>query len=77
MTQPILGPIVMRQVQERLLSFGVDRAPIDSPKEFADFLQTDIKRWSQLVRFCVVRSSDARGHAAIRGARGDGSKDDY
>jgi tripartite-type tricarboxylate transporter receptor subunit TctC len=39
-----------RQVQERLLSFGVDRAPIDSPGQFADFLRTDIARWTNLVK---------------------------
>jgi hypothetical protein len=33
-----------------LLSLGVDRAPIDSPKEFADFLRTDIARWTKLVQ---------------------------
>ena len=32
------GVLNNRQVQERLLSLGVDRAPIDSPQEFADFL---------------------------------------
>jgi hypothetical protein len=32
------------------LGLGVDRAPIDSVKEFADFLRTDIQRWTKLVR---------------------------
>jgi tripartite-type tricarboxylate transporter receptor subunit TctC len=39
-----------RETQEKLLSYGVDPAPIDSTREFADFLRTDIKRWSRLVR---------------------------
>lgn len=49
LNQEIVGILNNRQVQERLLAFGVDRAPIDSPKEFADFLQTDIRRWTKLV----------------------------
>lgn len=55
LSQDIVAILNSRQVQERLLSFGVDRAPIDSPKEFADFLQTDIKRWSQLVREAGIK----------------------
>lgn len=55
LNQDIVAILNSRQAQERLLSFGVDRAPIDSPKEFADFLQTDIKRWSQLVREAGIK----------------------
>jgi tripartite-type tricarboxylate transporter receptor subunit TctC len=50
LNQDIVAILNGRQAQERLLSFGVDRAPIDTPKEFADFLQTDIRRWTKLVR---------------------------
>jgi tripartite-type tricarboxylate transporter receptor subunit TctC len=50
LNQEIVTILNNRQVQERLLSFGVDRAPIDSPKEFGEFLQTDIRRWSRLVQ---------------------------
>jgi len=45
-----------KQVQEKLLSYGVDPSPIDSTKEFADFLQTDIKRWTRLVRDANIGS---------------------
>ena len=55
LSQDIVAILNSRQAQERLLSFGVDRAPIDSPKEFADFLQTDIKRWSQLAREAGIK----------------------
>ncbi len=55
LNQDIVAILNSRQVQERLLSYGVDRAPIDSPREFADFLQTDIKRWSQLVREAGIK----------------------
>jgi tripartite-type tricarboxylate transporter receptor subunit TctC len=39
-----------KQIQERLLGLGVDRSPIDTPAEFAEFVQTDIKRWTKLVK---------------------------
>ncbi len=55
LNQDIVAILNSRQTQERLLGFGVDRAPIDSPKEFADFLQTDIQRWSQLVREAGIK----------------------
>jgi len=38
------------QMQQRLLGLGVDRAPAESQKEFAEFIGTDIKRWTKLVR---------------------------
>jgi tripartite-type tricarboxylate transporter receptor subunit TctC len=50
LNQEIVSILNNRQVQERLLSFGVDRAPIDSPKEFSEFLQMDIARWTKLVK---------------------------
>ena len=50
LNQEITGILHNRQVQERLLGLGVDRAPIDSVKEFADFLHTDTQRWTRLVR---------------------------
>ena len=50
LNQEIVRILNNPQVQERLLSFGVDRAPIDTSKEFSDFLQTDVKRWSRLVQ---------------------------
>jgi tripartite-type tricarboxylate transporter receptor subunit TctC len=39
-----------KQTQERLLGLGVDRAPIETPAQFAEFVQADIKRWTKLVK---------------------------
>ena len=39
-----------RDTQDKLLSYGLDPAPIDTTREFAEFLQTDIKRWARLAR---------------------------
>ena len=50
LNQEIVAILNTKQIQERLLSFGVDRAPIESPKELADFLQSDIRRWTKLVQ---------------------------
>ena len=50
LNQEIVQILKSKQVQEKLLGYGVDPSPIDSAKEFADFLQTDIKRWSNLAR---------------------------
>ena len=36
------------ETQKRLLSFGVDPSSRFSIKEFADFLETDIRRWAGL-----------------------------
>ena len=50
LNQEIVRILNNPQVQERLLSFGVDRAPIDTSKEFSDFLQRDIGSWIRLVQ---------------------------
>ncbi len=39
-----------KEVQDKLLGFGLDPAAIYTTKEFADFLQADIKRWANLAR---------------------------
>ena len=39
-----------KEVQDKLLGFGLDSAAIYTTKEFADFLQADIKRWANLAR---------------------------
>jgi len=38
------------QAQEKLLGYGVDPSPISSVQEFAEFLQTDIRRWARLAK---------------------------
>ena len=53
--QEIVSILNDRQVQQRLLSLGVDRAPIDTPKQFADFLHTDIARWTRLVKAIALK----------------------
>ena len=50
LNQEIVRILNNPQVRERLLSFGVDRAPIDTSKEFSDFLQRDIGSWIRLVQ---------------------------
>jgi tripartite-type tricarboxylate transporter receptor subunit TctC len=50
LNQEIVAILKTPQVQQKLLSMGVDRATIDSPKAFAEFIQTDIRRWTALVR---------------------------
>lgn len=50
LNQEIVQILRSKQVQEKLLGYGVDPAPIETTKEFADFLQTDIKRWAALSR---------------------------
>lgn len=49
LNQEIVQILKSRETREKLLSYGLDPSPIDSTREFADFLQTDIKRWSNLV----------------------------
>lgn len=39
-----------KEAQDKLLGFGLDPAAIYTTKEFADFLQADIKRWANLAR---------------------------
>ena len=39
-----------KEVQDKLLGFGLDPAAIYTTIEFADFLQADIKRWANLAR---------------------------
>ena len=39
-----------KEAQDKLLGFGLDPATIYTSKEFADFLQADIKRWANLAR---------------------------
>jgi tripartite-type tricarboxylate transporter receptor subunit TctC len=48
LNQEITRILKSRETEEKLLSLGVDPAPVYSPKEFADFLQTDIRRWAKL-----------------------------
>ena len=50
LNQEIVQILKSRETREKLLSYGLDPSPIDSTREFADFLQTDIKRWSNLVK---------------------------
>jgi tripartite-type tricarboxylate transporter receptor subunit TctC len=50
LNQEIVAILRTPQVEERLLGFGVDRARIESPKAFADFLQADIARWTKLTK---------------------------
>jgi tripartite-type tricarboxylate transporter receptor subunit TctC len=50
LNQEIVAILRTPQVEERLLGFGVDRARIESPKAFADFLQEDIARWTKLTK---------------------------
>jgi len=38
------------ETQEKLLSYGLDPSPLRSTKEFADFLQADMRRWSKLAK---------------------------
>lgn len=56
LNQEIVQILKSKNTQERLLSYGVDPSSIDSTKEFADFLQTDIKRWSNLVKEANLKS---------------------
>lgn len=39
-----------RDTQEKLLGFGVDPSTIHSARDFANFLQTDIRRWAKLAK---------------------------
>ena len=48
LNQELVQILKNKQVQEKLLGYGVDPSPIETTKEFADFLQTDIKRWAAL-----------------------------
>jgi tripartite-type tricarboxylate transporter receptor subunit TctC len=50
LNQEIVQILKSKETREKLLSYGLDPSPIDSTREFADFLQTDIKRWSNLVK---------------------------
>ena len=50
LNQEIVQILISGETQERLLSYGLDPSYLRSTKEFADFLQTDIRRWSKLVR---------------------------
>ena len=50
LNRDLVAMLNTKQVQERLLGLGVDRAPIDTPAEFGEFVQTDVKRWTKLVR---------------------------
>jgi len=55
LNQELVQILRSKQVQEKLLGYGVDPAPIETTKEFADFLQTDIARWSKLVREAGIK----------------------
>src|SRR5258706_2110435 len=56
LNQEIVQILKSKETQEKLLSYGLDPSPIDSTREFADFLQTDIKRWSNLVKQVNLKS---------------------
>jgi tripartite-type tricarboxylate transporter receptor subunit TctC len=56
LNQEIVQILKSRETREKLLSYGLDPSPIDSTREFADFLQTDIKRWSNLVKQANLKS---------------------
>ena len=48
--QEIVAILKTPEMQQRLVKLGVDRATTESPKEFEAFIDTDIKRWTRLVR---------------------------
>ncbi len=50
LNQELVQILRSRETQDKLLGFGVDPVSIESTKAFAEFLQTDIKRWSTLVK---------------------------
>jgi tripartite-type tricarboxylate transporter receptor subunit TctC len=50
LNQELAQILARRETQEKLLSYGLDPSPLHSTKEFADFLQTDMRRWSMLAK---------------------------
>jgi tripartite-type tricarboxylate transporter receptor subunit TctC len=56
LNQEIVQILKRKETQEKLLSYGLDPSPIDSTREFADFLRTDIKRWSDVVKKANLKS---------------------
>ena len=44
-----------KTVQEKLLGFGVDRATIETPKEYGDFMQADLKQWAKLLKEANIK----------------------
>jgi tripartite-type tricarboxylate transporter receptor subunit TctC len=50
LNQEIVQILSSSETQEKLLSYGLDPSPLRSAREFADFLQTDLRRWSKLVK---------------------------
>jgi tripartite-type tricarboxylate transporter receptor subunit TctC len=45
-----------KTVQEKLLGFGVDRATIETPKEYGDFMQADLKQWARLLKEANIKA---------------------
>jgi tripartite-type tricarboxylate transporter receptor subunit TctC len=50
LNQDIVQILLSSETQEKLLSYGLDPSRLHSTKEFADYLQTDMRRWSRLVK---------------------------
>jgi len=60
LNQEIAQILKSRDTQDKLLSYGLDPAPVESPREFADFLQTDIRRWAKLAQEANLAAAAAR-----------------
>ena len=56
LNQELAQILKSNETQAKLLSFGLDPSPLASTREFADFLQTDIKRWAALVQAANLKS---------------------
>ncbi len=50
LNQEIVQSLKSKEVQDRLLGFGVDPAGVDTTAAFGEFLQTDIRRWARLIK---------------------------
>jgi len=56
LNQEIAQILSSSETQEKLLSYGLDPSPLRSTKEFADFLQADMRRWSKLAKEAQLTS---------------------
>jgi tripartite-type tricarboxylate transporter receptor subunit TctC len=50
LNQEIAQILSSSETQEKLLNYGLDPSTLRSTREFADFLQTDLRRWSKLAK---------------------------
>ena len=57
LNQEIAQILKSSETQEKLLRYGLDPSPLHSTQEFADFLRTDMRRWSRLVKEANLTSN--------------------